>query len=100
MKHVVPCSPERSQWLADYLRATNAKILADPLATGRLRASCMTVDRANLGSLHTIFVNLGKLRAPDVTNAETFVVKEIRQILSRSDCDAENDRFMVEALIM
>ena len=94
------CSVGETNELITYLQRTPVFVLAEQLELGLLGASHATITgRSQLGSLQTIFGNLGGIHALAQTGRPKFLVSEVYETLHRQDCDAPDDRRRLDDLV-
>lgn len=80
------CSAEEKQHLIQYLKQTPVACVADKIAAGALLSKGEIQSRAVLGSLTTIFGNLGGLLATRRHGKERFLVREVLPVLRDPRC--------------
>lgn len=96
-----PCSGAQAQWLSSYLRRTAVPGYAFLIDADAVRVWRCTIEgRAALGSVASIFRHLSsRCHARRMTGRETFLVKEVRDVLHRADCADAPTRAAVDALV-
>ena len=90
------CSPQETRRLIKYLKATPVPWVADKIEKGSSLLRGEIRRRDNLGSLTTIFSELGGIFAKQMHGREKFLVKEVLPALRDPKCTDTSSRLAVE----
>jgi len=90
------CSADERQNLIQYLKQTPVAWVADKIVRGALLSKGEIQSRAVLGSLTTIFSNLGGVLATQRHGKEKFLVREVLPVLRDPRCNDKDALRKVE----